>query len=226
MAKAKTSASSTGGKTLAIKTSELILEKAIAEVVVCGERPLLTHNPDAGMAAWIAKKAGEFKDILPKEYNPEEEWQKGLYPVVDGDSQFMGYGIRAVSFKRTIYEATRGIPRINKTELQCSFYVPGRVALIGQEFKDFLLIESPMPKPRMDRVRLSGKGRTTDDRWRPEFWPWKVTVPIIYYPAFIKLEVIIGLLRRAGEMIGVGDGRNWLNTGRFVLKQEKAVKAA
>lgn len=225
MAQAKKSAKASG-KTLEIKMADLRLEKEKTELVIVGTRPLLTHNADAGLRDWIEKKGKQFKSMLTNGYDPNEEWQKGLYPVVGEKNEPVGFGLKAGAIKGAMMEATRGIPQINKTELDFAFYVPGRVALVGQEFREFLLIEGPMPKARVDRVRLSGKGRTADDRWRPEFWPWQLTVPIVFYPSFIKLPVLVGLLIRAGEMVGIGDGRRKLDLGRFVIKDAKAAEAA
>jgi hypothetical protein len=61
------------------------------------------------------------------------------------------------------------------------------------------------PHRREDMVRI-GMG-TADIRYRGEFDPWSVNVPIIYNAGVLSAEQIMHLFRIAGFAIGVGEWR-------------------
>ena len=73
-------------------------------------------------------------------------------------------------------------------------------------FGDLLAIEAPAPRMRSDRVRIDG-GRTSSIAYRPEFWPWTMTVPIVFNATLLTEAQLLNLVQLAGFAIGIGDWR-------------------
>ena len=72
------------------------------------------------------------------------------------------------------------------------------------------------PRMRMDMVRI-GMQKTPDVRFRPEFVDWSATLRIEYNTDVLTEEIIGNLLYRAGQTVGIGEGRADLGWGRFEI---------
>lgn len=154
-----------------------------------GVSPLICH-------AWSEKAKKQMLDKQMKKAspgkeakNPEQDFLDSLYPMPDGD----GYGFPAIAFKAAMVRAGTYLD-LKMTFLRGAFHVPGELIHIEGE-----------PQPREDMVRV-GMG-TADIRYRGEFMPWAVELPIKYNARVISDEQLANLLVTAGFSVGVGEWR-------------------
>lgn len=121
--------------------------------------------------------------------DPEQDFYDSLYPMPDGE----GYGFPAIAWKAAMVRAGTYLD-LKMTFLRGVFHVPdGYVRIDGK------------PEPREDMVRL--QGNTADIRYRGEFMPWAVELPIQFNARVITHEQLANLLVTAGFSVGVGEWR-------------------
>lgn len=144
-----------------------------------------SHKAKEQMLAKQMKRASVGKTAK----DPEQDFRDSLYPMSDGD----GYGFPAIAFKAAMVRAGTYLD-LKMTFLRGCFHVP-----------DGLLRIDGTPEPREDMVRV-GQG-TADIRYRAEFSPWVVELPIRYNANVISEEQIANLLVTAGFSVGVGEWR-------------------
>jgi hypothetical protein len=58
---------------------------------------------------------------------------------------------------------------------------------------------------RRDPVRLASG--VTSLTYRPQFFPWKMDIPVMYNAAIISQEQVVNLFQMAGFSVGLGDWR-------------------
>lgn len=121
--------------------------------------------------------------------NPEQDFLDSLYPMPDGD----GYGFPALAFKAAMVRAGT-LAELRMTFLRLVMHVP-----------DGLIRIEGTPEPREDMVRV-GNG-VADIRYRGEFMPWAVDLPIRFNANVISHEQLANLLVTAGFSVGVGEWR-------------------
>jgi hypothetical protein len=121
--------------------------------------------------------------------DPQQDFEDSLYPMPDGH----GYGFPALAFKAAMVRAGT-LAELKMTMLRLVMHVPdGLVRIEGT------------PEPREDMVRLQGS--TADIRYRGEFMPWAVELPVTFNANVISQEQIANLLMLAGFSVGVGEWR-------------------
>lgn len=120
--------------------------------------------------------------------DPESDYRSSLYELPDG-----GYGFPAIAFKAAMVRAGTYLD-LKMTFLRGAFHIPAEMLRIGGE-----------PRMREDMVRV-GMG-TADIRYRGEFMPWEVSIPIAYNGRVISDEQLANLLLTAGFSVGVGEWR-------------------
>lgn len=154
-----------------------------------GTAPLIchawSHKAKAAMLAKQMKRAAPAKAAK----DPEQDFLDSLYPMPDGD----GYGFPAIAFKAAMVRAGTYLD-LKMTFLRGAFHVPGELVRI-----------EGTPEPREDMVRV-GMG-TADIRYRGEFMPWAVDLPVSFNANVISHEQIANLLVTAGFSVGVGEWR-------------------
>jgi len=169
------------------------LRRVHIEAQIVGLTPLICHRySEANMQAMEAAQQGAAKTKKPPR-EPEREFQDAQYRLPDG-----GHGFPAIGIKKAMVLAGQRFGDEKGTELYGALTIPG----------ELLPVVSPHP-PRMrtDRVVLSGPSRTASLAYRPEYWPWTITVPIAFNATFISLDQVINLLSMAGFAVGIGDWR-------------------
>jgi hypothetical protein len=163
------------------------------EARIRGLTPLIVHRQsERSIEEMERKQQGSAKTKkAPRE--PEREFEEAQYRLDDG-----GHGFKSIGVKLSMVIAGQRFGDEKRTELYGALTIPG----------EFLRIESPKP-PRMrtDPVTLSGASRTKSLAYRPEYWPWEMTVPIVFNATFISLDQVINLLTMAGQSVGIGDWR-------------------
>jgi hypothetical protein len=154
-----------------------------------GDAPLICH-------AWSHKAKTEMLDKQMKKAkqakaakDPEQDFRDSLYIHPEG-----GYGFPSVAFKAAAVDACSHVDGITKVEARGAFHIDGdMMKIIGE------------PTPREDMVRV-GMG-TADIRYRGQFDPWSVEIPIRFNSGVLSAEQIIHLFNIAGFGIGVGEWR-------------------
>jgi hypothetical protein len=152
-----------------------------------GTSPLICHR-------WSEKAKKEMLDKQMKKAtpaksakDPEADYLASLYPMDDG------YGFPSVGFKSAMVRAGTYLD-LKMTFLRGAFHVPGELIKIEGE-----------PQMREDMVRV-GMGKP-DIRYRGEFMPWTVDLPILYNARVISDEQLANLIVTAGFSVGVGEWR-------------------
>lgn len=157
-------------------------------VRVVGDSPLITH-------AWSQKAKQMMLDKQMKRgtqqkaaKDPEQDYEESIYRLPDGRCGFPAVGIKAA--------AIRGAKSLGMvmSDTRAAFHIEG----------DLLPIEGE-PHPREDMVRV-GMG-TADIRYRAEFWPWAVDLPITFNARVVSAEQIVAMLDAGGFGTGIGEWR-------------------
>lgn len=168
------------------------LRRMYVEFHLRGVTPLLTNR-------FSEEKADAMEGVQTKEAKakkaprlPEEEFRGAMHRLENG-----GYGFPAVGLKSSIVKAGQRFADEKGTQLRGMLSIP----------VDMLEIEAPEPKMRRDRVVLAGISRTTSLAYRPEFWPWEMTVPVWFNAGFITLDQVVHLVSLAGFSVGIGAWR-------------------
>lgn len=158
-------------------------------VRLIGDAPLICH-------AWSHKAKTEMLDKQMKKAksaksakDPEQDFRDSLYVHPEG-----GYGFPSVAFKAAAVDACSHVDGISKVEARGAFHINGDLLKISGE-----------PTMREDMVRV-GMG-TADIRYRGQFDPWSVEIPIRFNAGVLSAEQIIHLFNIAGFGIGVGEWR-------------------
>lgn len=183
-------------------------------VPIVGVSPLIVHkfsekSKRKMLDAMQGKKAA--KDIR----NPKAEYEEAMYRLEKG-----GYGFPSVAFKAATVGGARFYSSITMTALRQYIFFGGDR---GTEGEMLVKIEGK-PVMREDTVRLTGK--STDLRYRPEFFPWKATLHVLYVASMITQGSVVSLINAGGIGVGVGEWRPERNGdfGRFQIDTTKEIK--
>ena len=122
--------------------------------------------------------------------DPAADYERSKYLDDDGDCC-----VRAIAFKASaVGAATQFDKSLTKVFLRGAFHVPAELLKIQGE-----------PRMREDVVRV-GLG-TADLRYRAEFYPWSIRVPVRYNARNLSLKTLCELFRMAGFSNGIGEYR-------------------
>ena len=184
------------------------LQTAAFELMLFGERPLITN-------AWTRKGLQQMLQkhmqipTVREAKDPFDQFLQSMYRFEDGN-----YGFPVVAVKEAMASATTDMEGVAKTQIYRNIFVTGRR---GFQLGAFCDLKSPIelaelfsPNPptiREDVVRLAGIGRTPDLRYRAEFFPWALRLNVSYVKDFIRDVHIFNLVAKAGFTIGLGEWR-------------------
>lgn len=177
-------------------------------VEIEGETSLVVHKfSDKAKKMIQDKQGGKAQNTKKKEIRqPEEEFNAARHIFVDEAGEVRD-GFPAVGIKKAMIDAGYRYLGLAKVDLRGDMHI--NCALVA--------IDSPAPEMNESMVRLSGIGRTADVRYRPEYMPWGMVIPITFKPNRISEEQIVGMLAHAGFSVGLGEHRPEKdgNNGRF-----------
>lgn len=161
------------------------------EVEIIGETPLIVHRFSDAEQAKIAGGQGHEPKVKKGPRKPREEFDAAMHRLPDGR-----HGFPAIGVKKSMILAGMRYNEAVGTVLYGALRIPG----------DLLVIESPNePIMRTDRVVLQGK--TSSLAYRPQYWPWRIVVPIRFIMNVVTADEVLNLLQWAGETVGLGDWR-------------------
>ena len=171
------------------------------EVLLVGDSRLVVH-------AWSDKAKKMMLDKQMKKAkggkeakDPEQDYLDSLYwmsPV--GDWKKAKFGFPVIAFKAAAVDACSQVDGMTKVMARGAFHV----GLSAGDADELVQIQGK-PSMREDMVRV-GMG-TADIRYRAEFWPWRVVLPVRYNASVCSTEQIVNLLNIAGFAVGVGEHR-------------------
>lgn len=130
--------------------------------------------------------------------DPQKDYEDSMYPFPGG-----GYGFPAIGVKACAIRGAKTLGMV-MTDARSAFHIDADLVKINGE-----------PHPREDMVRISMG--TADIRYRGEFNPWSIDLPITYNRRAISPEQIVAMLEAGGFGVGVGEWRpeNGGQFGRF-----------
>lgn len=173
------------------------MQRERMEIRLIGDSPLVVHKfaekAKQQMRDKQSKKAKQGREVR----NPEDDFNQARY-VIDADHD----GFPATAFKQAAVNSARYVEGLTMTELWGAFHVN-----LGHEL---VPIEAAGPVMREDFVRVGGKGPGTgsaDLRYRPEYFPWAITLDVVFNARAVSAEQLINLFSIAGFAIGVGENR-------------------
>lgn len=184
------------------------IERAVMDVTLVGDTELVVHAMSDKVRTILGHtEAKSAKGPRPVRV-PEEEAKACLHLDSDGRPVFP-----TRAFKSAMADAALLHDGVTKTDIKRLVWIHG----------EYALIDPPDWEMREDVVRLAGVARTPDMRWRPRFFPWRVSLTIETQPVLLPPEAILNLLDWAGAFIGVGEdrpGRSGGDWGRFHVARE------
>lgn len=179
--------------------------------VLKGDSPMVIHRFSEKVRKEIeGKQQGKAKEgRTPKD--PIEEFLQALYVIPGTESQVVvdnsnpddikatgSFGVPVIAFKAACVRAGTSV-QAQMVQIRMAIQVGGSF-----DRNELLAIEADFARMRTDVVRIKNG---TDIRYRPEFFPWKVELPISYNKSMISLEQVANLVRNAGFGVGVMEGR-------------------
>lgn len=169
---------------------ELILRRL--RLTVVGTAPYLSHAFSARAVASIEAKQAHQPRASPQKppRDPGQEFRDSIHRTADGHPAIPVAAFQGAAIATAPYV---GLARP---------LVKAAVRMEGH----LLPIEGPEPRMRHDMRRLKGRG-IWDPVYRAEFWPWSVRLSVVYHAGLLRSEELVNLLRTAGFVNGVGDGR-------------------
>ena len=160
---------------------------------IVGISPLIYHAWSARTKAQLLLTPIERRKQPKEKRDPEAEAAGADYRLPNGKPAFP-----LLSLKAAMIEAAHKDLGLDKVSFRKAFFLPGVSPCLVELFAD-------EPRIREDIVRV-GVG-STDVRYRPEYFPWRVTVQGYIDASILTPDDIINLANRAGFGVGVGEWR-------------------
>lgn len=190
------------------------IDFARVQVTVIGDSKIVSHRIGESAIDKLEDSTREKKlKVKRQPRNIQKEYDEATYFMPDGKT----IACPSMWFKQSMVNACSFIEGINKTLARAAFFIEGDLIPVNGE-----------RVMRTDVVRLGGIGKTAQTRYRPEIFPWSVTLPIKYRPDLIDVSDLCNLLNHAGFSVGVGEDRPQKRGGQwglFHVASEAEIKA-
>lgn len=168
--------------------------RSLAQITIDGTAPLICNRfSEKARQMMLDKQMG--KANVREVKDPQANFEAAAYRLSDGR-----FGFPATGFKAAIVDAARYFKgsKITMTDLKQMIFVQG----VGTDL--LVPLEAPEPKMREDTVRNASG--VADIRFRPEFWPWRAQLDVIFMPSHLTIESLLALVDAAGYG-GIGEWR-------------------
>lgn len=177
-------------------------------VVIEGTSPLLTNKFGERALEGMAAKQGKAAKVEKPPRDPDADFRDALH-IIDADAHI--YGFPAAGLKKALVAAGGRFAAEKMTVLRGVLSIEGSM----------LEIKAPEPHMRTDPVRLQGS--TFSIAYRPEFWPWRIEVPVVYNAGMLTLDQVLNLFNIAGFAVGIGAWRPESNGtfGQFSIAEAR-----
>lgn len=178
-------------------------------VRIVGISSLIQNNfSQKAMEQMLSKHVG--RTVVKEKKNPRQVIEDAKIVNLRGEICIPPTGIKkAMLTASSLLKLPTGA---RKGQLRQSIFVDGQSIPIKFESM----------QPRLDMVRTSGMNRTPDVRFRPQFDNWSATFVLSYSVDIISLDLVLNLLERAGDGVGIGEWRPEKDgtNGRFKIDPE------
>lgn len=183
------------GASAAIVSIDRIAEERL-RVPILGVSPLIVHRfSEKAKQMMLDNAMGRKTPKAPKD--PEAEYEACFYRL-SGDR----YGFPADAFKQATVGAARFYGKqVTMTALKQFVFVTGEVGDDGRQLVEI----HGAPEMRHDVVRVGRGG--SENRFRPEFFPWHAVLDITYFTAALTRTSVLSLIDAGGLAVGVGEWR-------------------
>lgn len=177
-----------------VSSGEIVLQRlkrGVAYVPIEGTAILVAHRFDEKAKQQIlAKHMGKAK--VKEHKNPEANFMAARHRLDEKRD-----GIPARAFKGAIADAARYFEGLTMTDAK-------RMILVLGEGPDELVPIIGEARMREDYVR--NETGVVDIRHRPEYFPWRAILPVVFLQGRLSIEAVVALVDAAG-LGGVGEGR-------------------
>lgn len=202
-------------KTRTEQINVVLPEKQAILVRIEGISPLVVKQ--FGLKAKMEledKHTGRKKENTKKRIRkPEEEFKESRYISAEGHDC-----VPAIWFKKGMTDAGYRYMGLTQADLKQDLFVRGAEKSAdpdaGEELA-LLVLDAPEPQQRRDYVRNSGMGRTADLRYRAEYSPWALEIPIEFFKTRLTAEQVVQMLAYMGEGAGIGEMRPQKSGNQF-----------
>ena len=187
------------------------IQRAHLEVTLIGDTELVVHAMSEKARKELSHTQAKAAKGPKQVRVPEDETRACLTLDEEGRPLFP-----TRAFKAAMADAALLHDGVTKMDIKRLVWIHG----------EHVRIEPGEWRMREDIVRLAGVARTPEVRWRPSFFPWRVTLTIDTQPVLLPPEAILNLLDWAGAFIGVGEdrpGKSGGDWGRFHVAREGEV---
>lgn len=157
-----------------------------------GTSPLITDAFSEERKAALARTQDGSAKQKPKARDPEAEFQESIYRTEAG-----GFAVPKLAFRKAIQTGAMRMTDIKGTEILAAFQIDTP--------DEFLPLETTEPRMRTDHVVQMGRGNL---RYRAEFWPWAVVLPVKLDHEVVSLEQFAHIVYKAGMGVGIGNWRS------------------
>lgn len=187
-----------------IEIPQIRLHRMVVDVK--GQTPLIVHRFGEKAMGQIESKQQKKATMAREARNPEEEFRDALYII---DAEEGKYGFPAAGIKKALVYGGGRFGDEKMTVLR------GVINIMG----DLLEIKGPPPVMRSDPAVIGNGIKTIV--YRPMFFPWEISVPVVFNSTMITEAQVLNLFQIAGFAIGIGDWRPEKNGtfGQFIIKE-------
>jgi hypothetical protein len=166
-------------------------------VPIVGTSPLIVHRfSEKAKRMMLDNMQGRKSPKVSKD--PEADYQDAFYVIDEGR-----LGFPATAFKLATIGGARYYSQVTMVALKMSLFVHGEMGSDGLQLVEI----TGEPHMREDVVRLSGRGSSTDLRYRPQFDEWSTALRVTYVKAMLTRESVLSLIDAGGLGVGVGEWR-------------------
>ena len=160
-------------------------------VEIIGETPLITHRFGERARKTIEDAQQHAAKSARQPRVPDAEFRDAMYLLEDGSCGFPAAGIMKAL-------ALAGMRFADEKTTVLYGVINIRAGMLKIETE-------AAPRMRSDTVRLAGG--TSSIAYRPEFWPWRMNIPVTFNNGIISQEQVLNLFALAGFSVGIGDWR-------------------
>lgn len=173
------------------------LQQEIATFNILGVTPLIMNRMAEKAKRELLKPAGRKTAAQKKtstKHDPPKEYRDSAYLAPPATVTHLGFP--APAFKRAIAQAAVDIPGATKAAIGRLVRVPGMTIPIYGVPQIFTAV-----------VRSADAAKTPDIRTRAILPRWACQVQVQFVIPILKAGTIANLLSGAGQIVGIGDGR-------------------
>jgi len=184
--------------------------REMAEYIMYGDSPLITNQPTDTSKNSIRSKQQGWPKLAKSDRDVQGEYHQATYWFPDGS-----FGIPAICIKKSMIEACRYVDGVAMAQTKGACFVQ----FDADDPLGALVHIEGVRTCREDTVRLASG--VMDLRYRPQFWPWKITATINFNANVLNKEQVLNLIQHAGFHVGIGDwrpqGKTSTGTGQYGL---------